>query len=117
MKISKIDVYAGMIAMLIVLYIWSLSTPGALAMAAVSPSFFDTGEQAIAAPLIPPTSSASKISASASASGQPEGMLDQALMPVWYLSAFFIGGVSITMLQDKNKSQRGNDLLGKLELS
>jgi len=101
-RVSRMDVYAGLIALLIVLYVWSLSTPGALATASVSPGFSDTAGQAVAAPLTLPISPDSALDSVAG---------EQALMPVWYLAAFFIGGTALTVLQDKNKNPSVNDLL------
>jgi len=84
---SRPGAYLCVVLIVIFIYLWSLSVPGA---------------QAMAAPLPHSSGSVGYSNVDASSVGY-----------LGYLSAFFIGGVSLTMVTEKNKSQGANDLLNR----
>jgi|GEM_PF-3550435 len=82
--ISRPRAYLVVVLIVIFIYLWSLSVPGA--QAADSPDALSTSNTV------------------ASSVGY-----------LGYLSAFFIGGVSLTVVAEKNKSQGANDLLNRVK--
>ncbi len=93
MKMRRFDVVMGIFVILIFLYVWSISTPGAMAESYQ--------------PYQPSPQSPSEVDA-----------LNPVFMSFGYLAAFFIGGTTLTLVQEnkKNKSHEGNDLIEKRDI-